>query len=70
MPGLEAEVAGQPAAARVQHVQVDPGGAQQRLVRVVAHDGVLVAVGLRDRLPAQRAAAASRRCDLAAARPA
>jgi len=53
MARLEAEVAGQPAAARVQDLQVDARRAQQRLVRVVAHDGVLVAVGLRYRLPAQ-----------------
>ncbi len=53
MPRFEAEVPGQPAATRVQDVQVDAGRAQQRLVRVVAHDGVLVAVGLGDRIAAQ-----------------
>ena len=37
---------GQPGEAEV------AGRAQERLVLVVAHDGVLVAVGLRDRLPA------------------
>jgi hypothetical protein len=49
VPGLEAEVAGQPAAAGIQHVQGGTGGIQERPVGVVAHDRVLVAAGLRAR---------------------
>jgi hypothetical protein len=48
VPALEAEVPGQPAAAGVENVDVAAGAAQDLGVWAGTHDGVLVAVHLRD----------------------
>jgi hypothetical protein len=45
---FEPEVSGQAAASGVEHVQVDTGVLEQRLIRVVAHDRVLMALCLGD----------------------
>jgi threonine dehydrogenase-like Zn-dependent dehydrogenase len=44
VPGLEAEVAGQPAAPGIEDVEVDAGLAQHRLIRVVALDKLIEVV--------------------------
>ncbi|RDI21094.1 hypothetical protein DEU38_11535 [Rhodococcus sp. AG1013] len=53
MPGLEPEVAGQPAAARVEDLDVHAGGDQRVAVMGVAEHGVLVAVLLDERCAGQ-----------------
>jgi hypothetical protein len=50
---FEAEVAGEAAAAGVEHVQVDSVASQQFLIGFEVEDGVLVAVWLGDRLTAE-----------------